>query len=185
MSKHFSTINKIPEKSKPLPQKPSWRRTIRYYLLRLLRLRGGSKEIARGLAAGVFAGCFPLFGLQTIIGVLLAILIRGNKFAGAAGTWISNPFTYVPIFAFNFQIGKFLLKAQEFSLPQEHLQLDSQSLSEVMDLGFVFVLILFLGSFIVGSIVSITTYFISVRLINRWRASYTFKGKNGIGKRRT
>ncbi|MFO0103826.1 MAG: DUF2062 domain-containing protein, partial [Cyanobium sp.] len=55
-------------------------------------------ERARGLAAGIFCGCFPFFGLQTLLGIGLASVLRGNHLLAAAGTWISNPFTYVPLY---------------------------------------------------------------------------------------
>ena len=144
----------------------SWLRTGRYYYLRLLRLDGQPVYIARGLACGVFAGCFPWFGLQTIIGVLLAILGRGNKLAAVAGTWISNPLTYVPIFAFNYNIGKFILGNHT----SESLQLDLESsLSSLIDLGWSVFFTLFLGSFVVGLVAAIVTYFLSLRLITARR----------------
>jgi uncharacterized protein (DUF2062 family) len=57
------------------------------------------------LAAGVFMGCFPIFGLQTLLGIALASLVRGNHILAAAGTWISNPLTYIPLYWFNYAVG--------------------------------------------------------------------------------
>lgn len=50
-------------------------------------------------------GCFPFFGLQTLFGIALASLVRGNHLLAAAGTWISNPLTYVPLYWANYQLG--------------------------------------------------------------------------------
>ena len=58
---------------------------------------GSPGHRARGLAAGVFTGCLPFFGLQIVLGVALAATIRGNRILAAAGTWISNPLTTLPI----------------------------------------------------------------------------------------
>lgn len=146
-------------------------RRRRYLAMRFLRLRRKPKEMARGLAVGVFAGCFPLFGLQTLIGILLAILVRGNKFAAAAGTWISNPFTYVPLFMFNYKIGKLLLGSHELGI-EDNLELqDLQSWSTLADLGGDFLQKLFLGCFLVGSIASCLTYFYVLGFIRRWQYS--------------
>ena len=70
---------------------------------------GTPEQRARGLAAGIFCGCFPIFGLQTLVGIALASVVRGNHLLAAAGTWISNPLTYVPLYWFNYTIGALLL----------------------------------------------------------------------------
>ncbi|BBA78788.1 hypothetical protein RGRSB_0169 [cyanobacterium endosymbiont of Rhopalodia gibberula] len=139
-------------------------RHCRYLYLRFRRLRGTPHSIARGLACGVFAGCFPLFGLQTIIGVLLAVICRGNKFAAAIGTWISNPLTYVPVFAFNYKVGKFLLLGFQNTILQIDLQQNWQSWSTFMESGFDFIYTLFLGCLIVGTFCSFIGYFLSLKL---------------------
>ena len=64
---------------------------------------------AKGLAIGVFSGCFPFFGVQTIIGIFIARLAKGNILLAAIGTWISNPFTYVPLYYFNYKVGSVFL----------------------------------------------------------------------------
>lgn len=54
-------------------------------------------------------GCFPIFGFQTLLGVALASLVRGNHLLAAAGTWISNPITDLPLIWLNYQLGQLLL----------------------------------------------------------------------------
>jgi uncharacterized protein (DUF2062 family) len=142
-----------------------WQRWYRLYYLRLLRWREKPQFIARGLALGVFSGCFPFFGLQIIIGVILATLLRGSKVAAAAATWISNPLTYVPLFIFNYQVGKFIVGI-EIELDN---QLDLDSFSSFMELGFAFAATLLVGCFVVGLIAGLITYFISLRCLKRLR----------------
>ncbi|MEA5511630.1 DUF2062 domain-containing protein [Crocosphaera sp. UHCC 0190] len=144
-----------------------WRRQWRYLYLRFGRLRGTPKSISRGLAFGVFAGCFPLFGLQTLMGVLLAAIFRGNKLTAAAGTWVSNPLTYVPIFAFNYKVGELLLRIGRRN-PQPNLPQNWQSWSVLQESGLDFMVTLFFGCFIVGIIAAIGTYLLSLRLLSRW-----------------
>ena len=62
---------------------------------------------AKGTAAGVFSGCFPLFGFQTLLGISIARIIKGNLVLAAIGTWISNPFTYIPLYFLNYKIGSY------------------------------------------------------------------------------
>lgn len=141
-----------------------WRRRLHYFYLRFLRLRGSPQSIARGLAAGVFAGLFPFIATQTLIAILIAALIRGNKIVAAAATWISNPFTAVPLYAFNFQVGRWLLNSQETFSPK-----DFQSWENMMDLGTEFLTDLLLGCLVVATIASIGTYFFGLRFIQRVR----------------
>ncbi len=77
----------------------------------LLSQEGSPGQRCRGFAVGVFAGCYPFFGFQTIIAVVLASLVRGNRILAAAATWVSNPFTYAPLFLLNYMVGKWLLGA--------------------------------------------------------------------------
>ena len=63
-------------------------------ILSLFRNQNGSPFFnAKGLAIGVFSGCFPFFGFQTLMGVFFAKIAKGNIVLAAIGTWISNPFT--------------------------------------------------------------------------------------------
>ncbi|MDJ0508491.1 MAG: DUF2062 domain-containing protein [Crocosphaera sp.] len=165
-----SVIFQDKKPSKPIKAKrhrSRIRRSWRYFYLRFLRLRGTPGYISRGLACGVFAGCFPLFGLQTIIGVLLAVIFRGHKLAAAAGTWISNPLTYVPIFAFNYKMGELLLGLGSQETPVS-LPDDWQSWSELKASGLVFLITLFVGCFLVGLLSSIVAYIMSVQFFSRW-----------------
>ncbi len=160
-------IRSASDKNKPSPRpiQPWWIRRIRYLWKRFLRLPGSEHKIARGIAVGIFAGMFPFFGFQSIIGVILAILVRGNKFAALAATWISNPLTYVPIFAANLQIGSWLIRGEEFPLED----LNFTSTTELLSLGAVFMRTLLLGCLVTGTIVSFCSYFIFVRVLRKFR----------------
>ena len=77
-------------------------------ILSLFRNQNGSPFFnAKGLALGVFSGCFPFFGFQTLIGVFLAKIAKGNIVLAAIGTWISNPFTYIPLYYLTIKLVRF------------------------------------------------------------------------------
>lgn len=142
-----------------------WKRLLRYFYIRFLRMRSSPRAIARGMAAGAFAGSFPLLGMQTIVGVAIASCIRGNKVVAAASTWISNPLTYVPLFALNFHIGRRLLRLPKMDLPSSTVNLD-----EWTAMGMDVAAALMLGSFIVGIIFSIVGYYVGLRVAQRVRS---------------
>jgi uncharacterized protein (DUF2062 family) len=139
-------------------------RISRYYYWRLIRLQDPPKYIARGVAVGVFAGCFPLFGMQTPISIVLALLLRGHKLCAAVCTWISNPLTYVPIYWLNFQIGRSLLRSSH-DAPSQWNSLDV-FLDETGEL-FADLLV---GSLVTGTLLSLASYIGTVRLVKAWRA---------------
>tara|TARA_Y100001968_G_scaffold215972_1_gene198692 strand:- start:154 stop:609 length:456 start_codon:yes stop_codon:yes gene_type:complete len=84
-------------------------RNVRNYLIWLWEQEGSPGERARGLALGVFSGCFPLFGLQIFLAISLSSFCKGNRLLSATGTLISNPMTYLPLYWLNYQLGSFLL----------------------------------------------------------------------------
>lgn len=117
----------------------------------LLQQEGSPGQRSRGLAAGVFAGCFPFFGLQTLLGVALASLLGGNRILAAAGTWVSNPFTYVPLYWFNYTIGKRLLEEHSGGINGLHAgAASSVPWKDVWSLGWTVTRCVLLGSTLVG-----------------------------------
>lgn len=162
----FNEPNMAEDNSSP-PKKTShpWLRRAKFWYLKVLRQEGTPEAIARGWACGVFTGCFPLFGLQTLLGLLLATILRGNKFTAAAGTWISNPLTYVPIYYFNFHVGQVILQK-----PVTFDEAQLQSWSEMGLAGISVVGTLFLGCTVVGSTLGVGAYFLSFSLTTRWRS---------------
>ena len=144
----------------------------RRFYIKVKKLKGKPVTLARGLAIGVFAGCFPFFGIQSIIGVLLATIVRGSKVAAVAGTWISNPLTYVPIYVFNYKVGKFMLGVDSISSQE----IDFDSLANFMEFGSTFVIALLVGCSVVGAIFSVITYFVGLHFFQRLRTRRkTFK----------
>ena len=115
-------------------------------ILSLLRRQNGSAFFnAKGLAIGVFSGCFPFFGFQTLLGVFFAKLVRGNIFLAAIGTWISNPLTYVPLYYFNYRIGSIFLSNSSDIIFEKNLVIE-----DLWKQGSIFSLKLLLGSSCVG-----------------------------------
>jgi len=155
-----------------LQQKTWLRRRFRLTYLKLLRLRGNPKTVAKGLAVGVFAGCFPFFGLQSLVGIFLATVFDGSKVAAMAATWISNPLTYVPLFVFNYKIGKFLLGTKD-----TEFLLDLKSFTAFKELGPAFAITLLTGCAIVGFILAFITYFYSLAILERLKTRRNSKFK--------
>lgn len=163
---------RTPLKKHPFEAKKRPRNLSRHYwrclVWRLAKLKGSSNTLARGFAVGIFAGLLPVFGFQVFIAVALALLVRGNKILAATSTWVSNPLTYAPIYIFNFQVGRWLLR--EHSSLDVSLQL--KSVQDVTVLGYTMIKTLLVGSLTVSAVVSICSYFLFLWFIKGIRAWY-------------
>jgi len=117
---------------------------------------------AKGVAIGVFCGCFPFFGFQTLLGLSLARFARGNLFLAAIGTWISNPFTYIPLYFFNYKVGSYFIKTSSDIIFDENI-----IKYELWQQGSVFSLRIILGSTLVGLLLAFISGVISFLLYKR------------------
>ncbi|KGF89219.1 MULTISPECIES: DUF2062 domain-containing protein [Prochlorococcus] len=120
-------------------------------ILSLFRHQNGSPFYnAKGLAIGVFSGCFPFFGFQTLIGVFFAKLAKGNIVLAAIGTWISNPFTYIPLYYLNYKVGSIVLNNSSNNTIEKSFVID-----DLWRQGRIFSLKLLLGSSCVGLLLAL------------------------------
>lgn len=70
----------------------------------------GRRSVALGTAIGLFFGIFIPFG-QIPLASLAAIALRANLPVAIAGTFVTNPVTYVPIYALAYGLGRVALNA--------------------------------------------------------------------------
>lgn len=125
-------------------------------ILSLFRQQNESPSFnAKGLAIGVFSGCFPFFGFQTLLGVFFAKLAKGNMVLAAIGTWISNPFTYIPLYYFNYKVGSIFIRNST------NITIDrSLGINDLWEQGSIFSIKLLLGSSVVGLSLACITWVI-------------------------
>ena len=106
---------------------------------------GSPTQRSLGLGVGIFSGCFPFFGLQTLIGVFLAKIFKGNPILAAVGTWVSNPFTYVPLYFLNYKLGSFILNKDRNIVDISHIATE-----ELWSQGWYLSSRLIMGSILMG-----------------------------------
>ena len=105
---------------------------------------------AKGLAIGVLSGCYPFFGFQTLLGVFFAKLAKGNVLLAAIGTWISNPFTYIPLYYLNYKVGSIFFNTSSNEIVEKSLVIN-----DLWKQGRIFSLKLLLGSSCVGFLLAL------------------------------
>lgn len=157
MAGRSSQSRPAPPASAEARNRPLWQRQLRWRRRQLQRRlgwlwgqEGSPGQRARGLAAGVFTGCLPFFGLQIVLGVALAAAMRGNRILAAAGTWISNPLTTLPMCWLNYQIGVLLLGPGPAWPAIDDLDAETLKL-----LGWSFTSRLLLGSVLLGALAAL------------------------------
>lgn len=132
-------------------------RLLKYLYLRFIRLRGSAEEVARGMALGVFIGLTPTMGVQMPLALFFAMFLKENKIAALIGVWISNPMTAIPIYTYNFKIGKYLLGTPDLKMP------GFSSLNDVFALGHDLLLPLIIGSIVSGFFSAAVAYFVTLK----------------------
>jgi len=135
-----------------------FRKNIHYKkILSLFLQQNGSPLFnAKGVAIGVFSGCFPFFGFQTLLGVVFAKLAKGNIVLAALGTWISNPLTYIPLYYFNYKVGSIFFKNHS-----NNITIDNKLVfNDIWEKGGIFSIRLIIGSSLVGLFFALISGFV-------------------------
>lgn len=127
--------------------------------LRFARMDGAPDEIAKGLALGVFIGMIPAFGLQTLLAVLLAFLLKENRLAAIIGVWVSNPFTEPFVYALEYESGRLLLGLPRVQMPDEF------TFEALRHLGYQILIPLWVGGLIYGVICALLAFALTLRFI--------------------
>lgn len=79
-------------------------------------------RVAAAWALGIGVGLSPFLGFHTLLGLLLAVLLRLNKVDVLLGTMISNPWVLTAYFPLSVAVGGWLLgvRVPHIVLPARH-----------------------------------------------------------------
>lgn len=77
------------------------------WLRRDLIFPTGRNAICRGMAIGMFWACAPM-PMQMAPALVFCCLLRANIVLAFACVWLSNPFTYLPLFYLEYRLGGWL-----------------------------------------------------------------------------
>lgn len=91
-----------------MPFRRGWQK-LREWFVHLLHLDDSAHRIALGVAIGMFIALTPTMGAQMVLTVLVATLLGANKVSGVPMAWITNPLTAVPVYSFNYLVGRALV----------------------------------------------------------------------------
>lgn len=147
--------------------------------VRFVKIRGHSREIALGIALGVFIGFSPTMGIQTILAVFLAALFGWSKISSAVGVWVTNPFTAPFLYWVTYQVGATIIGSKSTVNPEAFLGF--VSFTELIHDGPRIFLALLVGGLIVGLPMAALSFVVSRAAVDgyRVRKKRTLRRKQG------
>lgn len=130
------------------------------------------RSVSAGIFAGVLCAFIPL-PIQIFVAIFFCFFIHGNLPISVASTWVSNPFTYIPLYFFCYEVGAWVVgvpvdtTGNPIRVNFDIILTDFDAfLKQLAEVGWKAMGPLFLGCTIVG-LTSATLSFIAIRLL--WR----------------
>jgi uncharacterized protein (DUF2062 family) len=158
--------------------RPSTRRAFRASLARFgaaLHLDDPPGRLALSLAVGVFISFTPFYGLQTLLAIGTAVVLRLNRAATVAGTWLNLPWFAPLVYAGALRLGTLVIPDPQglrgawlqylLSQPGSISWRDLPALLDLVSLP------LLVGTSLLGAAAGLVTYVVSFRIISRRRAA--------------
>jgi len=129
------------------------------------------EDVAAGWALGMFVGCAIPFGLQLVVSVPLAMMMRVSKIGATLGTLITNPLTIFFIYpAQTWAVYNVFFGGREMGeLPTEWTRETVMALSGPVIISF------FLGGIFLALVLTPITYFAVKHIVIGYRKSWSKK----------
>lgn len=151
------------------------RRCLRQFIFHtILHADDPPEIIARGIAIGMFVAILPAIGMQTVLSLFFAWLLRANKAVGLPIVWFSNPATMMPILWLCYFIGQKILGTEE--VDTEYWQNLAHppagwwpGVTFYWDRFMQIAWPLWVGSFVLGAVVAWFSYYLSYWAIYTYR----------------
>lgn len=157
----------------------NFRRQIRYFFVKFIRMSDDPHKLALGMALGIFTGMMPIMPFHMALAVILALVIKASKVTAALGTWINNPLDVYFLYTLNYRVGALILghteKSWVFSSVMESVQRGEEIkviVGNITGAAGIIITSLLVGGFVMGVVFSLPSYFIFLKLfrfIKNWR----------------
>ena len=129
--------------------------------------------IARGWAIGMFYGCLIPFGLQLMLSIPTAFILKGSKVGATIGTFITNHFTIFIIYPLQCYVGSILLQnGLSYATIKEAMLkvINEQTYDSLISCGTDLVYSFFMGGFLLTAIMTPITYFSVLLMVRKYRS---------------
>lgn len=123
---------------------------------RIIQSDSTTRDVADGLGIGMFIAFLPIVGIQMYVAFFFTWLFRKNRLVAVLAVWVTNPFTIVPIYLFNYKMGGLIYRS-DVSYEQLATALDSWDAGSLADLSVDLLVTLWLGSAMVGLVAAVVS----------------------------
>ncbi len=160
-----------------------WARQAKRYIV---QTNDSPRQIAGGVAVGIFVAFTPTIGFQMIIAAVVTTVMRLSRWPALVAVYISNPITLVPMYTGLYFFGTWLLLPFTSRFNTQELVAKLQAVLEipaegnlwekvyalsanVLGLGWEIVIPLWLGCLVAGAIAAALMYYVTLRFVTGQR----------------
>ena len=141
-----------------------WKRTLRYYKHRTIRIPDSTHSIAAGLTIGCAVSWTPAFGTHLIQAAFFCWVFRGNWIAAFLGTALGNPWTFPFLFWIGYHVGKVVFWLFGFGDYFEDLP-GPLTMEELMDRPLKVLFPMVVGGYICAAVTSMPLYYLFYNMV--------------------
>jgi len=142
------------------------KRIFNFIFEKIFRINDTPQRIAVGFALGVFAGIIP--GTGPIAAFFLAFIFKVNRAAALAGSLLTNTWLALVTFILAIKLGSVILNLDwQNVLGNYNLLINDFSFWKFAQSFIEIVFPVIIGYFIIGLILGIFSYFLTLLIINR------------------
>lgn len=157
-----------------------WAPGLRQAARGLVHLRASPHEIALGCALGAFVSITPLLGVQMLLAMIFAFVLRASVPAAIAGTFVGNPLSWPFIWVSTYVMGLQMVGldgAFDPATVQRNIQLlwgalldpSPQIIDATASLFWPLLWPMLAGSVPIGLLTAAIVYYISRNAVRGWR----------------
>jgi uncharacterized protein (DUF2062 family) len=133
------------------------------------------------VSIGVFVAFTPTLGFQILLATLVATLLGANRPAAIVPTFLTNPFTAPPVYAFEYWLGHLVLGGPPVSRVREAIEAAVLSISQrdladvsgrarlLLEMGADVYGATFFGGCVVGAALAVPSYALTLRAVRAHR----------------
>jgi uncharacterized protein (DUF2062 family) len=148
---------------------------IRERVREVLKLDDPPHRLSLAFSLGIFIAFSPWLGLHIVSAVFLAWLFRLNKVVVLTASFVNNPWTIVPMYAFCLWFG---VKITGGGVQVPEIAWGSLGVRELYDLLLPFLWPYLAGTVVVGGVAAVLSYFGFLWALKRYRKKETKAGSS-------